>query len=80
MDPDGPTTPVSLSGLTQGPSPVNSGCLGDIDGNGVVDAADLAMLLGAWGPNPGHPADFDGDGDVDAADLAGLLGAWGSCP
>lgn len=77
---DGPGTPASLTGLTQGPSPLGSDCLGDIDNDGDVDATDLAMLLGAWGPNPGNPADFDGDGTVNAADLAVLLGAWGPCP
>ncbi len=54
-------------------------CSADLDGDGTVGAADLAMLLGAWGPNPGHPADFDGDGFVNAADLAQLLGNWGPC-
>jgi murein tripeptide amidase MpaA len=51
---------------------------GDLDGDGDVDAADLAVLLGAWGPTggAGSAADLDGDGDVDAADLAILLGAW----
>ena len=47
---------------------------------GDVDAADLANLLGSWGPCEGCPADFDGDNDVNAADLAQLLGAWGMCP
>ncbi len=53
------------------------GVLGDIDGDGVVDAADLAALLAAWGfcPRP-CAADLDGDGDVDAGDLAILLAAW----
>ena len=54
-------------------------CLGDLNFDGMVDAADLAQLLGAWGPNPGHPADFNDDGVVDANDLAQLLGAWGGC-
>ena len=55
-------------------------CLADIANNdGIVDVGDLAILLGAWGPNPGHPADITGDGDVDADDLALLLGAWGPC-
>jgi hypothetical protein len=52
-----------------------------LDGDGDVDAADLAILLGAWGPcsDPGNcPADLDGDGDVDAADLGAFLGDWGS--
>ncbi|MCZ6653915.1 MAG: PQQ-dependent sugar dehydrogenase, partial [Planctomycetota bacterium] len=54
-------------------------CPADLDYNGTVGAFDLAMLLGGWGPNPGHPADFNGDNVVDAADLAQLLGDWGPC-
>ena len=64
--------------------------LADLSGNGVVDATDLAILLGNWGScddpcEPGDPAhtcaaDFSGDCIVDAADLAMLLGAWGMCP
>ena len=70
-------------------------CFGDLvgpnfqpPGDGQIDAADLAFLLGDWGPNPGSPADLvdadtfapPPDGLVDAADLASLLGAWGACP
>jgi exonuclease III len=46
----------------------------DLDGNGTVDGADLAVLLGQWG-GPGS-ADLDGSGVVDGADLAMVLGAW----
>lgn len=53
-------------------------CPGDIDGGGVVDGADLGVLLGSWGS--GGPADLDGSGTVDGADLGLLLGSWGSCP
>ena len=53
---------------------------GDLDGDGDVDAADLALLLGSWGPSGPCPpfvaADLDEDCDVDAADLAQLLGNW----
>lgn len=55
------------------------GCPKDLTGDGVVNAADLAQMLGTWGPCPGCPSDFNGDGLVDAADLANLLGAWGPC-
>jgi hypothetical protein len=55
--------------------------------DGIVDAADLAYLLGEWGPNPGSIADVANsltftsppDDVVDAADLAVLLGSWGEC-
>lgn len=51
-------------------------CPTDLDGNGAIDAADLAALLGAWNT---AGADLDGNGTTDAADLAALLGAWGPC-
>ncbi len=54
-------------------------CAPDLDGDGAVDAADLATLLGAWGVCAACQADLDGDGTVGAADLAMLLGAWGGC-
>ncbi len=51
---------------------------GDLDSDCHVTAADLAILLGAWGPcGATCPADFDGSGAVDAADLAVMLGEWG---
>ncbi len=55
-------------------------CPADLDGSGAVGPSDLAVLLGSWGPNPGHPADLDGDGEVGPSDLAQLLGSWGPCP
>jgi len=47
----------------------------DLNDDGVVNAQDLAILLGAWGAT-GGPADLNGDGVVGAADLAQLLSAW----
>lgn len=47
----------------------------DLDGDGVVGAADLGQLLGAWGGR--GPADLDANGSVGPEDLALLLGAWG---
>jgi V8-like Glu-specific endopeptidase len=61
------------------PGPIDAApCEGDLNGDGAVDAADLAILLGAWG-QPGGPANLDGNGGVNAADLGILLGAWGPC-
>lgn len=52
----------------------------DLNSDGVVDAADLAILLGAWGrclDCTTCSADLNDDCVVNAADLAILLGAWG---
>jgi len=54
------------------------GCEGDIDGDGQVDATDLAFLLGSLGGSF-PPADLDHDGTVTQEDLAILLGSWGAC-
>jgi hypothetical protein len=47
----------------------------DLNGDGVVDGADLGLFLGLWGSSDAS-ADFNGDGVVDGADLGVLLGAW----
>ena len=46
----------------------------DLNCDGVVNAQDLATLLGQWGT--GGSADLNGDGTVGPQDLAILLGAW----
>jgi hypothetical protein len=59
-------------------------CLGDLDGDGERDLADLAQLLANYGATGGmthEDGDLDGDGDVDLSDLAELLAVYGiSCP
>lgn len=88
IDPDGAIPPPPASYFVDFiDGPPNGGpavievvpALGDFDGDGSVNAADLAQLRGSWGPCEGCPADFNGDDVVDAADLAELLGAWGTC-
>ena len=46
----------------------------DLNFDGIVDGADMTILLGSWG-GPGS-GDLDGNGIVDGADLTRLLGAW----
>jgi hypothetical protein len=51
--------------------------LGDINRDGFIDGADLAVVLAYWGLD--FPdADLDGNGIVGAGDLAIVLGAWNS--
>lgn len=47
----------------------------DLNGDGVVNAADLAALLSQWGAKGGS-ADLDASGSVGASDLAILLSSW----
>jgi hypothetical protein len=57
-------------------------CPGDVTNGGTVDAADLSILLAAWGTNGQGEFDTDlnSDGLVDGGDLALVLGGWGACP
>ncbi len=48
---------------------------GDLNGDGVVNGADIGLLLGGWG-QPGV-GDINGDGTTNGADLGILLGNWG---
>lgn len=48
----------------------------DLNEDGHVDGADLALILGGWGSTAGIPADLNDDGIVDGSDLALVLGAW----
>jgi hypothetical protein len=49
---------------------------GDLDGDGIVAAGDLGLLLVAWGPNPESLADLNNDGMVDGIDLGAMLQLW----
>jgi hypothetical protein len=62
-----------------GVAPMTSSAVpGDLNGDGVVDGADLGILLGSWGPcKGGCVADLTGDGQVNGADLGVLLANWG---
>jgi len=56
-------------------------CTGDLNGDGVVDGADLGILLLNWGQTDGGPAagDLNGDCVIDGADIGALLNQWGPC-
>ena len=58
-------------------------CAEDLDGNGIVDGADLAALLTDWGSTGGTficlPTDLNEDSVVGGEDLSLILARWGAC-
>ena len=55
-------------------------CPSDLNGDGVVNGADIGAILAFWGPNPDFAAaDITRDGQVNGADLGALLSTWGPC-
>ncbi|HEY3221058.1 MAG TPA: carboxypeptidase regulatory-like domain-containing protein [Gemmatimonadales bacterium] len=52
------------------------GRAGDLNGDGLVDAVDLSILLSNWGRTDKPPADINRDGFVDDIDQSILLGNW----
>jgi hypothetical protein len=69
---------VSGTLVIDGPPPPPPSCLGDLNGDNVVNGADLGQLLGNWGGS--GLGDLNNDGIVTGADLGLMLGAWGACP
>ncbi len=56
-------------------------CIGDLNGDQVIDLGDLSMLLVNFGMLEGatyYDGDLDGDGDVDLLDLSALLIVFGT--
>lgn len=51
-------------------------CIADLNLDGLVNGADLGLLLSSWGSEVN---DQNGDGIVNGADLGLLLAAWGPC-
>jgi hypothetical protein len=54
-------------------------CAGDTNGDGLVNGADLSVLLSQFGQNvpAGTGADFNSSGSVNGADLSVLLSRFG---
>ena len=52
-------------------------CAGDLNIDGVINGADLGLVLSAWGPcGASCPYDLNADGQIDGADLGLVLSAW----
>ena len=74
---------VAMAFLVSTSTVQGQACQGDVNGDHVVDGADLAVLLGQWGPclvPLDCSGDINGDHYVDGADLAMMLGNWAPCP
>ncbi|MBT7351015.1 MAG: hypothetical protein HN811_00990, partial [Phycisphaerae bacterium] len=55
-------------------------CASDFDANGVVDIADLLVVVGGWGAcETGCEGDTNGDNSIDADDLLMVISLWGLC-
>lgn len=68
-------SPHCIFGMTASITVSGGGNPADVNGDGSVNAVDLAIVLGDWGATSG-PADINRDGIVNATDLATLLAAW----
>ena len=74
---------VGVDGISEitTPPPIDIGnfavrASGDANGDGIVDAADLAIVLANWSTGDTYATgDFNGDDTVDAADLSRLFGS-----
>ncbi len=74
------TRPGLYAVTLQATTLVRSDCPGDLDLDGRVDLADLAILLADWGCERGLGfcrGDVDADGETDLSDLATLLAGFG---
>jgi len=61
-------------------TPRAGACAQDLNRDGTVNAADLAIVFASWGNCSGAcPADLDSNGKVDGDDLTLVLGNWGDC-
>jgi len=55
-------------------------CAGDLNVDGVVNGADLGLMLSSWGfCGTTCPYDLNNDGKVNGGDLGLLLSGWGTC-
>ncbi|MGA1266776.1 MAG: hypothetical protein ACO32J_06315, partial [Phycisphaerales bacterium] len=76
-----PGTGSGTGTITFSSEPAVTPCPSDLDGNNVVDAGDIGIMLLEFGTcGSSCPADLDGSGVVDAGDIGLLLLNYGDCP
>lgn len=63
------------SPIFQGCNPFTTSCPADVDGNGIINVADLQIYIHWWVQSNSF-ADMNGDGSIDYSDLALYRGIW----
>ena len=72
-----------VGGFWPGAAPAVNTCPADIappTGDGLVNVADLLLVINSWGSCPGCHADINHDNIVNVADLLAVINTWGVCP
>jgi hypothetical protein len=54
-----------------------AGCPADVKEDGVIDIADVLLVVGNWGGQ--GPTDINDDGTTDVRDLLAVIKGWGDC-
>jgi hypothetical protein len=72
------TCDLGVGSTTYGAQQSYRRCVGDYDGDGVVNALDLLQLLVLFNCDGLCPGDLTGDGDVNTADLLYFLSLFGN--
>ena len=70
---NGKSAPVAMDTMS---IDIVDSVFGDMNGDGLVNGADLGLILSAWGLCSGCTEDLNGDGTVNGADLGLFLSAW----
>jgi len=82
--PNAPSTEEGIDNDCNGvvdPDEEVPGCLGDFNGDGNINVADLLILLGEYGCSSACITDLDGDGNVNTSDSLIFFGLFGTtCP
>jgi hypothetical protein len=80
-DPSFAVDDIELAGTPLDNNPEPEPCLGDLNGDGIINASDLGTFLGQFGCTSGCSGDFNDDGLVNIEDLLFFLTVYGTlCP
>ena len=74
---NGKSAPVAMDTMS---IDIVDSVFGDMNGDGLVNGADLGLILSAWGLCSDCTEDLNGDGTVSGADLGLFLTSWGNSP